>query len=115
MMFVSLFLLLGYSLCVTDKDVLDAFYKSTNGQNWINNAGWDSDDVCSRFGVSCDDAGRVSTLYLQKNNLQGPLPLNFGYLTHLTGLDLSGNQVNGTFPKTMANMKNLMAMFVFYC
>lgn len=111
MYFSKLFLLVTYSLCISDLEILNAFYKSTNGKNWTNNEGWENNDVCNRFGVRCDNTGRVSTLYLHKNNLRGQFPDNFGYLTHLAGLDLSGNHISGPFPKSMANMKNLQAMF----
>ena len=107
-----LFLLLVSSFsAISDLTVLNSFYKSTGGEYWTNNEGWDSDDFCNRFGVTCDSNNRVISLYLQGNNLTGTIPNNFGYLNKLQGLDFTGNNLTGNLPQTMANMQSLSAMF----
>ena len=105
-------LLCASCFAISDLDVLDAFYEATNGEYWSVNTNWTNTDPCTRFGVSCDSNNRVSTLYLQGNNITGELPRNFGYLTKLMGLDLTGNSLSGTLPESMANMKDLFAMSV---
>jgi len=46
-------------------------------------------------------------LYLQDNELSGPVPDCIGGLTELTALDLSGNSFSGPIPATLANPTGL--------
>lgn len=79
-----------------ERDALLALYAMTDGDNWINNAGWNDapDTECSWYGVSCD-AGQttVTGLGLQANNLKGKLPAELINLTRLTSSDFRYNGV----------------------
>jgi uncharacterized protein YjbI with pentapeptide repeats len=73
------------------------FYIQTNGDNWINNTGWDDNEaisLCDWFGVSCNDNGQVSELVLRRNNLSGPID-PFPQLLDLEKLDLANNKLSG--------------------
>ncbi len=68
---------------MSERDVLIAFYNSTDGDNWSSNANWrkspdefnDAGTECTWFGVTCD-AGEttVQDLRLDRNQLTGPIP-----------------------------------------
>ena len=103
-------LLLSSVSCINDLQILNDLYKSTHGENWNRNDNWQNNDPCTRFGVVCQD-NRVITLSMQGNNMVGPLPKNFGYLTKLQSFDFSGNKISGSFPESIVNMKELSAMF----
>lgn len=55
-------------------DALMDLYNTTDGDNWIRNAGWGEDfSVCDREHVSCIDINgqlHVRDLWLNNNNLQ---------------------------------------------
>ena len=47
---------------------------------------------------ACTDAARVCILYVERNSLKGPLPLQLGNLDHLLDLRLQGNMLTGSIP-----------------
>lgn len=56
----------------TDRDALLALYNATDGANWENSTNWNTDAVLSDwYGVEVNDQGRVVSLSLYVNNLQG--------------------------------------------
>lgn len=62
------------AMASTDRDILLALYRSTNGPNWDNNTNWDTDvDVNLWYGVKLNDQGRVVKLALNFNSLVGTL------------------------------------------
>lgn len=74
-----------------DREALIAFYNATGGDNWTNNTNWCSDKPLDEwYGVGCTN-GRVTTLSLTDNNLQGLLPDKIGDLTELRLLRLNSN------------------------
>ena len=99
----------GATTCVQedDKSALIAFYQATNGANWKNNDGWknafenlDSDDSspCDWFGVSCWTVseegaleGRVRSLHLYDNNLDGVIPAELFRMKYLHTLRIARN------------------------
>lgn len=55
----------------TDRDILLALYRSTDGDNWMRNTNWGTEaDLSDWFGVDVDQ-GRVVKLSLGTNNLLG--------------------------------------------
>lgn len=53
-----------------DRATLLQFFNVTNGGNWTNSTGWDTDDnFCTWFGVGCDEFGVVTSVELSNNNL----------------------------------------------
>lgn len=85
-----------------DRQVLEAFYAATNGDDWTDNTGWlePGSDPCTWFGVECrfrSDPGRdvVWQLDLSGNNLSGTLDKAIFRIVR-NGLDLSDNAIGGT-------------------
>ena len=91
-----------------DRAALVAFYESTGGPNWTDNTGWLSGAPVKDWeGVTTDENGRVIQIVLPVHNLSGTLPLDFGLLTELNTLQLSGNSLTGELPPTMGRLTEL--------
>ena len=84
--------------------MLEEFYHSFKGSEWINNRYWldESESYCSWYGVVCDEFNVSTTkLELGNNGLSGELGAEIiemmSGLTQLEGLDLNGNDINVRF------------------
>ena len=81
-----------------EMQVLVDMFNALNGNEWINNTGWQSDDKhCNWFGITCNKDGHVSFIDLRSNNLTGSFPSRL--LSSLHGvewLDLGDNEIFGT-------------------
>ena len=92
----------------SDRAVLMAFYKATDGDNWNDNTNWLSEKpLGSWYGVDTDSKGRVRVLGLDRNNLIGYLPSELGRLTKLERLSLYVNQLTGVIPSELSQLTNL--------
>ena len=103
----------------TDREVLEALYKATDGPNWRNRTNWLSDLPLSEwFGVETEQEGRVTNLSLNGNGLTGPIPSSLSLLSNLRWLDLGRrwdstsqewiyNQLSGAIPPELGNLVNL--------
>ena len=79
-----------------ERAALLALYTTTNGDNWLNNTGWNgaAGTECNWFGVSCDvDQTAITGLILSANNLKGPMPAELANLTSLTQTDFRYNAI----------------------
>ena len=95
---------------VQDKAALVALYNATNGQSWIDNTGWLTDqDYCTWRGVTCV-ASMVTGISLASNQLSGTLPSELGNLTNLNYVDLSNNQLSGGIPLQLTNLLNMTVL-----
>ena len=95
----------------TDTIALMALYNSTDGANWTTNTNWGTTEpIGTWFGVFINTDGRVTTLYLLNNNLNGTMPASLGNLTRLQQLDLSGNQLSGRIPTSLGNLTSLTTL-----
>ena len=91
-----------------DRAVLVALYHATDGPNWSDNTNWLSDEPLSEWhGVTTDDEGRVTELWLQQNQLSGEIPRELSYLSKLEGLFLYDNQLRGTIPPELGTISTL--------
>lgn len=99
-----------------DWRVLVALYDSTYGDFWQNNDNWsnatdtvpDAQTLDSWYGVTVDmQAGRVSELRLEENDLFGKLPLQIVKLTHLRYLSLRDNYLFGEIPSEIGKLNQL--------
>jgi len=98
-----------------DYTALKALYESTDGDNWTNSTGWDVSgenpptncDLSNWFGITLDQNGRVTRIYMYNNLLSGYLPSELGLLSELKNLDLFFNRISSTLPSEIGEMSNL--------
>ena len=96
-----------------DRAVLVKLYNSTNGDEWINDESWLSDNpIPAWHGVEADANGKVTALDLRQNNLRGNLIPEIGQLTDLTALNLGGNQLTGTIPPEIGKLAELSSLLL---
>ena len=116
---------------------LAALYNETDGANWTNNTNWLSDEpLRTWFGVYTDGSGRVQSVMLGNNNLNGTIPeelsvlskllhlhlysnrlsgnvpSEIGELAGLLQLDLSGNRLDGAIPAELGNLRQLLSLIL---
>ena len=104
---------IGEATCSDDRDVLVALYEATNGDNWEHNTNWLSDEPLGEwYGVTTDDNGRVTSLWLRNNQLSGRIPPELGNLTHLERLNLDWNNLSGRIPPELGNLTNLQSLWI---
>jgi Leucine-rich repeat (LRR) protein len=106
LIFVSLpFFSEGQSILKSDSLALIALYESTSGNVW--RTSWDTNlPVVLWEGVEVVD-GRVTSIQLTANELQGRLPENMGDLTELETINLSGNRLYGPLPNSLFDLRKL--------
>lgn len=94
---------------ITNRDcrVLQSLYIYTDGDRWLNNENWMSDQPVSTWhGVEVKN-DRVSSLKLRSNNMRGTITLGLGLLDGLEVLDLADNQLRGRIDTILATLVNL--------
>ena len=91
----------------SDRAVLEAFYKATDGDNWKDNTNWLSEKPLASWHGIYTTAGRVKSIELRDNNLTGYLSSELGQLTKLERLQLPSNQLTGAIPPELGQLKNL--------
>ena len=93
---------------LTDREILETLYRSTEGPNWRRSAGWLTDAPLSEWdGVETDATGRVVALTLDDNGLTGTIPKELGQLSELRTLHLSNNALSGAIPSAMGSLDRL--------
>ena len=91
-----------------DRDALMALHRSTGGGRWRKSVNWGTDaPLRDWWGVRVDDAGRVTELRLDNNNLRGTIPLALGDLADLKRLDLEGNNLTGPVLPQLGGLADL--------
>ena len=103
----------------SDRATLEAFYRATNGPNWVNSENWLTDAPLDDWhGVVTDGEGRVVELVLEgtfdsenatrtSHGLTGSVPPELGRLTHLTVLSLGRNRLTGPIPPELGDLIRL--------
>ena len=88
-----------------EKQVLLDLYTATNGLEW--NKQWNVEQpVETWYGVTVDN-NKVTGINLLFNNLNGTLPASLGQLKNLKKLELSFNPISGTIPAELGNLEQL--------
>ena len=90
-----------------DSLVLANFYRATGGSGWTNDRDWLKGPLGSWYGVTLNEAGRVTELRLDHNNLTGILPEELGSLAALKELDLEENEISGSLPESLGKLTSL--------
>lgn len=89
----------------TDRQALVALYHATNGPSWRRSEYWLTDAPLGEWeGVETDAEGRVTSLHLRSNDLEGTLPRRLGALDRLRNLNLLGNDVGGPIPPELGRL-----------
>ena len=77
---------------LTEREILEAVYKATNGPDWTNSHNWLTDAPLGEwYGVSTNADGHVTGLNLRRNFLNGRIPREIGGMVHLEYLNLETN------------------------
>ena len=83
-----------------DRQALVAIFNATGGPNWKKSTNWVTDEPISEwYGVETDSGGRVSSLDLVDNGLNGAIPPEIVILTKLENLKLADNVLLGCIPE----------------
>ena len=96
-----------------DLTALVSLYKSTNGENWVNNSGWKngmSGDPCVQewYGVWCNNDNRVIGVEMVYNQMSGRLPEDLARADQLQHLVLYSNALTGPIPTNLFSLPNLV-------
>jgi hypothetical protein len=87
--------------------VLQAFLSGVTDPNGALST-WTGSDPCSGWsGVTCDASSLVSSIDLEYDSLSSTLPAGFGYLNHLTYLNLRTNSFSGSLPAAWSKLTAL--------
>jgi hypothetical protein len=97
----------------SDRQALEALFKSCGGAGWKKKGGWMTDAELGEWaGVTVDAEGRVIKLDLWENNLAGPLPSEIHKLPALQVLDLRDNKLTGPIPAELGQLGALKELFL---
>ena len=95
----------------TERDILVALYRATDGPNWVNSDNWLTDaPLRSWYGVVVNGERRLVKIDLARNNLSGPIPPELGELANLTSLSLVPNNLSGPIPPELGELANLTSL-----
>ena len=90
------------------RNALIALYNATDGDNWINNTNWLSEEPLGDwYGVTTDVDGNVIRLQLTTNNLVGMIPPEIEDLSELEVLQLGQNTIIGSIPVELCSLLQL--------
>ena len=91
---------------------LTALYVATGGNNWRNNAGWNTsttptlEELARWFGLTMRQGWLVG-LDLQFNELSGTLPAELGNLSSLLWISMGSNSLSGTIASELGQLSQL--------
>lgn len=101
---------------LSEREVLAALYRATNGPDWSNNDGWLTEEPLGEWhGVVVDGDGRVIERRLAKNQLSGEIPPELGDLRNLWRLDLSQNPWSGCVPGSLRDIRSVSLPSLPFC
>ena len=97
-----------------EREALKALYDATGGEDWKASDGWLSDATLDQWQrVTTDEDGRVTSLDLGSNQLNGEVPTELGDLSNLKLLFISGNELTGELPQGLTGL-SLLESFRFH-
>lgn len=96
---------------LVERDALIALYNALDGPNWTNNTNWCSERPLGEwYGVDTDNNGRVRSITLPDNNLNGVLPDIFSSFQKLQVLWLPNNLISGNLPESIGSLEELFSI-----
>ncbi len=92
-----------------ERYVLAIYYYSTSGDDWNRNSGWlsSSNHCINWFGISCNNDGRVESISMNENNVDGIIPSELGLLLSLSRIMLYDNHLIGTIPVELYGLEKI--------
>ena len=119
-MFLSVDNALAQGTVATDRAALVALYDATGGANWTNSANWKTDtrlflnfnQLTGPIPAELGDLTNLQRLYLDDNRLSGAIPAELGDLTSLQQLYLDGNDLSGAIPAELGDLTNLQRLYL---
>ena len=97
----------------SDRAALVALYNATGGASWFTGTNWLSERPFGEWhGVTTNSDGRVTELWLDRNQLTGPIPAELGDLTNLQTLVLDNNELTGPIPAELGDRTNLVELWL---
>ena len=91
-----------------ERVALTALYEAAGGQDWKINDGWLGDGALGKWQrVTTDEHGRVTSLDVGSNQLNGEIPAELGNLSRLELLYISDNNLTGALPKSLTGLSAL--------
>ncbi|MES2734406.1 MAG: PA14 domain-containing protein, partial [Bacteroidota bacterium] len=93
----------------SDSLALVALYNSTNGTYWIIKTNWLTGPVNTWYGVTVM-GGRVTSLLVYNNHLNGSIPIELGNLSALQTLHLHSNNLSGNIPASVGKLTSLESL-----
>lgn len=99
-----------------DRTALAGLYQATDGPSWFNSDNWLTEaPLGTWYGVDTDDLGRVVSLNLNSNGLNGEIPAELVHLTKLQALDLGESPtLRGRLPSELGNLTNLTRLSIWF-
>ena len=97
-------------------EALHALYESTDGDNWLDNSGWDTtatptiEELNGWFGVQVIHDG--VEILLPGNNLSGMIPPELGEVEGLRNLWLPANELSGSIPHELGQLMELETLIL---
>ena len=103
---------------IIQRYALATLYYSTDGSNWLDNAGWLSkENECTWHTLvsieNCDSEGMYTSVDLSANDLTGVVPNEVALLSRLATLKLSGGPsrfVGGIIPSALGTLTGLKVL-----
>ena len=91
-----------------ERDALEALYNATGGTSWTRRDHWlTAAPVDDWYGVATYANGRVHTVDLRENGLNGSIPPDIEKLEDVVGLYLSDNELTGSIPAEIGRLSRL--------
>ncbi len=91
-----------------ERTVLTTLFDATGGEDWKTSDGWLSDSPLDQWQrVTTDEDGRVTDLDLGSNQLSGEIPAELGNIPRLKLLYLNDNNLTGPLPQGLTRLSGL--------